>query len=357
MLCRYDTYALKCQDIFSVHGFPVGLVQCENNLLGIPKIGSGAFRHFVEKYLRAKQYCVQPFETAIVGHKKQIVPIVGERIEAKFVSSFPEASAQREACIQAAPATRMPLPPKSLDGVFTDPPYFDNVQYAELMDFCYAWLRLGLAEEFDVFEPTTTRAHAELTGNEAAGRGLKHFTNGLSAVFRHYAAALKDGAPFVFTFHHNDPMAYVPLVVAILDAGLYCTATIPAPAEMGASLHIAGSKSSVLDSIFVCRSVAMATTTSIKTQLYKDIEDLSAAGLKLTEGDILCLLAGHIARIAVNKLRHHWDADYPLDQRISVAKKLVIQTRDECVSAELIPLLLDYAKKASTQAEAHATTL
>ena len=34
MLCRYDTYALKCQDIFSVHGFPVGLVQCEEQSSG-----------------------------------------------------------------------------------------------------------------------------------------------------------------------------------------------------------------------------------------------------------------------------------------------------------------------------------
>lgn len=33
------------------------------------------------------------------------------------------------------------LPDASLDGVFTDPPYFENVQYAELMDFCYVWLR------------------------------------------------------------------------------------------------------------------------------------------------------------------------------------------------------------------------
>ena len=32
MLCRYDTTALKSLDIFSVHGFPVGLVQCESNL-------------------------------------------------------------------------------------------------------------------------------------------------------------------------------------------------------------------------------------------------------------------------------------------------------------------------------------
>ena len=69
MLARYDTYALKCQDIFSVHGFPVGLVQCENNLLGIPKVGSGAFRHFIEKYRRAKLYCEQPFETMQRGSR------------------------------------------------------------------------------------------------------------------------------------------------------------------------------------------------------------------------------------------------------------------------------------------------
>src|SRR5207237_7699065 len=73
MLCRYDTYALKCQDIFSVHGFPVGLVQCENNLLGIPGVGPGGFRHFVEKYVRAKTYCAQPFETRPFAARKQII--------------------------------------------------------------------------------------------------------------------------------------------------------------------------------------------------------------------------------------------------------------------------------------------
>ena len=42
MLCRYDTRALKSLDIFSVHGFPVGLIQCESNLLGIRnKAGAG----------------------------------------------------------------------------------------------------------------------------------------------------------------------------------------------------------------------------------------------------------------------------------------------------------------------------
>src|SRR5207244_1565817 len=73
MLCRYDTYALKCQDIFSVHGFPVALVQCENNLLGHAKVGAGGFRHFVEKYIRAKDYCTHPYETSFTdGRKRKI---------------------------------------------------------------------------------------------------------------------------------------------------------------------------------------------------------------------------------------------------------------------------------------------
>src|SRR5262249_37237645 len=87
MLCRYDTYALKCQDIFSVHGFPVGLIQCENNVLGIPGVGSGSFRHFVEKYDRAKAYCEQPFETMRTKGRKWLRPVAGERIEAELMSS------------------------------------------------------------------------------------------------------------------------------------------------------------------------------------------------------------------------------------------------------------------------------
>ncbi len=269
MLARYDTYALKCQDIFSVHGFPVGLVQCENALLGIPKVGSGAFRHFIEKYRRAKEYCRQPFETRQNGHRKELIPIVGESIGAEQVNRFPKADA-REAWINSQSAEQVPLEPDTLDGVFTDPPYFDNVQYAELMDFCYAWLRLAVAGEFDVFKASSTRTLQELTGNEAMGRGLDHFTKGLSKIFCHYAGALKSGAPFVFTFHHNDPNAYIPIVVAILDAGLDCTAALPVPAEMGASLHIARTKSSVLDSVFVCRKVKSGTDPdSVEERLKK----------------------------------------------------------------------------------------
>lgn len=327
MLCRYDTYALKCQDIFSVHGFPVGLLQCENNLLGISRVGSGSFRHFIEKYLRAKDYCAQPFETMIddAGRKK-IVAVLGERIEADLVSQFP--TEERQAWLSCSPATSVKLPEKSLDGVFTDPPYYDNVQYAELMDFCYAWLRIALASEIACFAPDTTRTHAELTGNATMQRGLDNFTDGLSAVFSRYAAALKPSAPFVFTYHHNDPEAYVPLVVAILDAGLDCTATLPAPAEMAASLHIAGANSSVLDSVFVCRRTSLQhTRTTIANDLAENVKELEKGGLKLRDGDLRCLKAGHIARRAINALRAHWDLSLPLTERMCIAREAIERIR------------------------------
>lgn len=323
MLCRYDTYALKCQDIFSVHGFPVGLVQCENNLLGIARVGSGSFRHFIEKYLRAKEYCAHPFETMIDGAgRKKVIAVLGERIEAVLVDRFPDE--ERQAWLSCSPAASVGLSENSLDGVFTDPPYYDNVQYAELMDFCYAWLRIALGNEITCFAPDTTRTHLELTGNATMQRGLDNFTDGLSAIFSRYAAALKADAPFVFTYHHNDPEAYVPLVVAILDAGLDCAATLPAPAEMAASLHIAGANSSVLDSVFVCRRKALRLArTTIHDDLAKDVKALEKSGMNLRDGDLRCLKAGHIARRAVNALRAHWDSSLALSERMTLAREAI----------------------------------
>jgi len=156
MLCRYDSYALKILDIFSVHGFPVSLIQCENSLLGSPGIGSGGFRHFVAKYDRAKSYCEKPFEV-LPGRPRKTIVLPEERIGALCVSEFPKANDPVSTYLQASPADTVVLPPASLDAVLTDPPYFANVQYSELMDFCYVWLKKHLADSISAFRPASTR--------------------------------------------------------------------------------------------------------------------------------------------------------------------------------------------------------
>jgi adenine-specific DNA methylase len=329
MLCRYDTYALKSLDIFSVHGFPVGLVECESNLLGIlndrsgVNVGSGGWSNIVEKFIRAKQYCDAPFEVRYQAGRKVQVPIPGE-----WIGDFRngrKTGTERTVRLECATATKASLPAASLDAVFTDPPYFANVQYAELMDFCYAWLRRIVSPSAgEPLRRTTTRSEDELTGNATMERGLTHFAEGLSAVFQRMAKALKPGRPLVFTFHHNTIEAYFPLAVAILDARLVCPASLPCPAEMGASIHINGTGSSVIDTVFVCRSTGTIprrllalSPEEIACLVLDDLAALRRAGVKATRGDARCIAFGHLIRLAIWRLRLAWALEKPIGYRLA----------------------------------------
>jgi len=326
MLCRYDTMALKSLDIFSVHGFPVGLIQAESNLLGVlnptskQPIGSGGWLNIIEKYAKAKAYCDNPFEIRHEVGRRVTVPVVGEWIGERSNGAGP--SRMREIRLECRDSAAIHLSEGSLDAVFTDPPYFGNVQYAELMDFCYIWLR-RLLPEFPAFQAASTRCAEELTGNQTAGRGLRHFTEGLSRVFRQMAAALKDGAPLVFTFHHNDLEAYFPIAVAMLDADLKCSASLPCPAEMGGSIHISGTGSSIIDTVFVCRSTGrlprkwlVENIKQLAALVSDDLTQLSAGGVKPTEGDARCVVYGHLTRLAVWNLRTEWSGAMAVEDKL-----------------------------------------
>jgi adenine-specific DNA methylase len=333
MLCRYDTMALKSLDIFSVHGYPVGLVQCESNLLGIPNsntessVGSGGWQNIAEKYARAKAYCDEPFEVRHSGGRKITVRIPGEWIgESK--NGMP-VSLRRTVDLRCQDAACAEIPPGSVDAVLTDPPYFGNVQYAELMDFCYVWLR-RLIPCNRLFKMPSTRNDAELTANDSMNRGQEHFAEGLGTIFRKMAYALKPGAPLVFTFHHNRLEAYIPVAVAILDAGLTCSASLSCPAEMGASIHISGTESSIIDSIFVCRSTGLTRKSlllqdieSIADLVRRDVADLETGGVHASLGDIRCIARGHLTRLAVWFLRKEWDKDACMSEKLAtVARKV-----------------------------------
>jgi adenine-specific DNA methylase len=322
MLCRYDTMALKSLDIFSVHGFPVGLVQCESNLLGIingngTSVGSGGWTNIVEKYAKAKRYCDAPFEVRQDGKTKTVIPIKGEWIG----ESMPGARS-RQITLHCSSSTTADIPPGSLDAVFTDPPYFGNVQYGELMDFCYAWLRQIVGKEAEGFDRESTRSPSELTGNVTEERGLAEFATGLASVYTNAARALKPGAPLAFTFHHNKLEAYRAIGVAILDAGLTCTQAIPCPAEMGGSIHIHSTGSSIVDTVFVCRDLAKRQKVmpfdQLEAAIRVELAQLEAAGMRPTHGDIRCITYGHLTRLAILTLYPDWDHEVPMLEKLAL---------------------------------------
>lgn len=344
MLCRYDTWALKSLDIFSVHGFPVGLIACESNLLGITNgndvnVGSGGWTNIVEKYSKAKRYCDAPFEVRRHGSRNVQIPIDGE-----WIGERRNGQRSRAIDIHCADATTVALEPNCLDAVFTDPPYFGNVQYGELMDFCYVWLRRLVGEDSEGFWRPSTRTKEELTGNVTRARGLTQFTEGLARAYRHMADALKPGAPLAFTYHHNKLEAYFAVGVAILDAGFTCSASLPCPAEMGGSIHIHGTTSSIVDSVFVCRDKGQTPRKWLFSSAHEladivanDISQIEEAGRKATLGDTRCILFGHLTRMAIWNLRAAWDAGLSTERKLEVFAEAVRQLADpERIMEELM---------------------
>jgi hypothetical protein len=171
-----------------------------------------------------------------------------------------------------------------------------------------------------------------VTGNSTNGRDLARFTEGLSSVYQRIAAALKPGAPLAFTFHHNKIESYASVAVAILDAGLKCTTTLPCPAEMAGSIHISGTGSSIVDTVFVCRkdpaepSMASFADPGVLAGIVSaDLKCLRDGGVRPTQGDIRCIVFGHLARMVIWNLCDGWLDALPTQEKLNIVMRQMQQ--------------------------------
>jgi adenine-specific DNA methylase len=308
MLCRYDRQGLKPSDIFSLHGFPVPRVACEVALVGTAKVGSGGFRHALAKYVRAKRWCREPYEKTDQGKNRRTSP---EIIASTFVKSPSRLGRAGSAYLKRGSLQVDELEEGSVDIVLTDPPYFANVQYGELMDFCYVWLR-RLAPKTPFFKRTSTKTDDDAVGSGSEGSvDIVEFTGRLSTVFEAAAKALKPGAPFCFTYHHNDLDAYAPLVVACLNAGLVPTAVFASPSEMRSSTHIHKRNAATVDTLFVLRKPPIQDPSHRSPDddivgIRRHLAALRRVGLKPTDADRDCLRSGQLAARAMVELADDW---------------------------------------------------
>jgi adenine-specific DNA methylase len=198
------------------------------------------------------------------------------------------------------------------------------VQYAELMDFCYVWLR-RLAPATPFFDVRQAKTTEDAVGSpNGSDVGLVEFTRRLSDVFCAAAAALKPGCAFIFTYHHNDLDAYAPLVVACLDAGLEPTRLYGCPSEMRASKHIHGRHAATVDTVFVLRKAPVPTalsgkfgTVAIGTVVAARVAALRRAGMRPTDADRACLRHSVLAAQAMSWLGGDWEPEDDVAERVA----------------------------------------
>ena len=159
-------------------------------------------------------------------------------------------------------AAALPFPDKHFDAVVIDPPYADNVPYADLADFFYVWLRRIVGDLYpEAFQTLLTPKDEEAVVNPARFGGKKqgeqiahkHYQRLMQQSFEEIYRVLKPDGMAVVMFTHRSTEAWERLIQGLLDAGLYPTASFPVHTEMEASTHQAGKGAIQSTILMACR--------------------------------------------------------------------------------------------------------
>ncbi len=128
------------------------------------------------------------------------------------------------------------LPEDSVDVIFTDPPYANQVPYAHLADFFYGWLRLGLKNRLPhAFRAPETEKARELTENRAVKDGGVHdrqwYESKMYEAFAQMKRAIREDGVAAVVFAHKDTDRWEALVSALVQAGWRTTGSWPIATE------------------------------------------------------------------------------------------------------------------------------
>ena len=134
------------------------------------------------------------------------------------------------------------LPSKLLGFVATDPPYYDAINYADLSDFFYVWLKrsIGFLHPNLLALPLTPKREQTVmnvyAGNGSDGRGRKEvarqrYVDGMAKAFQAMAESLEPGGLTGVVFAHTASDAWATLIVGLLGAGLVPEASWPIDTE------------------------------------------------------------------------------------------------------------------------------
>lgn len=173
--------------------------------------------------------------------------------------------------------------------VSTDPPYYDNIHYADLSDFFYVWLRRNLRDIWpDELATLLTPKTDELIANQARAGSKKaaqqHFESGIAKVFASAAEHADPDFPATIFYAFKATEATENGVVStgwetflrgILDAGYTVSATWPVRTEMGARMIASGTNALASSIVLACRprhvAAALATRGEFIGALRREI--------------------------------------------------------------------------------------
>jgi putative DNA methylase len=152
--------------------------------------------------------------------------------------------------------------------VATDPPYYDNIGYADLSDFFYVWLRRSLIDIYPelmrtILTPKDDEIVADPFRHGGEEQAKRFFEERFETVFTRIAAGTPKGYPISFFYAYKQAetdgdgsrvsTGWETLLDAMLKTGWTVTATWPMRTELGNRPRNRESNALASSIVMVCR--------------------------------------------------------------------------------------------------------
>jgi putative DNA methylase len=196
---RWDRYYPKAFEAVANHRFAITGLSVETNLLA--ERGRGTLPRRLGHSLRAARWTRKELPATLVVRGRPAAATRALRPQGVVVAQGSSES-QRAAT-------------GSIDLVLTDPPYFDDVQYAELAAIFMAWARaVGL-----VADSAALDLRSEAVANSLRAAGSEHYRALLTTILTETRRTLAPDGRLILTYHNSDTRAWWALGSALRDAG------------------------------------------------------------------------------------------------------------------------------------------
>jgi putative DNA methylase len=170
--------------------------------------------------------------------------------------------------------------------VSTDPPYYDNIGYADLSDFFYVWLRKSLRPLFPNLYATLAVPKAE----ELVAASYRHggeeqaeafFLNGMTRAMHNLAENAHPAFPVTiyYAFKQSETKneigtsstGWETFLEAVIKAGFAITGTWPMRTEMSSRMIGAGTNALASSVVLVCRKRDSDATTVSRREFIREL--------------------------------------------------------------------------------------
>ncbi|MHA1910948.1 MAG: DNA methyltransferase [Candidatus Kariarchaeaceae archaeon] len=250
LLVPYNYPHRKIHHLFTHHAYPVTTRPVENNVWGTTN-GAGSFHQVYKRTKKALLFTKKPFEKIKINDSIESIFLPNEKIDVELTSEFNELKENEQSGMLLCQDSRIlhQIPSASIDAVITDPPYFNNINYSELSNFFFIWLRLLLKEEYSYFEPEYVPQLQEIVEDKHVGKTALDFQEGITDVLKECNRVLKTDGTLTFTYHHSSVKGWTAIFKAISNSNFEIKSVFPVRSETKFNPHIRNKKAISFDAI------------------------------------------------------------------------------------------------------------